>query len=95
MIGNLPFETLIGFIAGIFTSASMLPQLIKVLRKKEVADLSWLMICVLLAGVSLWVYYGILKEEWPIILSNGLSVIINLILLVCFFLYKRKNDLQG
>lgn len=86
------FETIIGFTAGILTSISMIPQLIKVLWKKQVADLSWLMICVLLAGVSLWVYYGILKNEWPIILSNGLSVIINLILLICVFCYKKKEQ---
>ena len=85
------FETIIGFTAGILTSISMIPQLIKVLWKKEVADLSWLMICVLLAGVSLWVYYGILKNEWPIILSNGLSVIINLTLLICVFCYQKKE----
>jgi len=86
----MAFETLIGILAGILTSISMLPQLIKVLWKKEVADLSWIMISVLLSGVSLWVYYGILKEEWPIIISNAFSVLVNAVLLVCYFIY-RKN----
>lgn len=86
----MAFETLIGILAGILTSVAMIPQLIKVLWKKEVADLSWIMISVLLSGVSLWVYYGVLKEEWPIIISNAFSVLVNAVLLVCFFIY-RKN----
>lgn len=67
-------ETVIGTIAGILTSISMLPQLLKVLKEKDVENLSWGMIAVLLTGVSLWVVYGIMKEELPIILSNGFSV---------------------
>lgn len=83
-------EDSIGILAGILTSASMLPQLFKVIRKKEVDDLSVKMIGILLAGVILWVVYGILKQEWPIILSNTFSAIVNSILLCCYFLYRNK-----
>jgi len=87
----MAFETIIGIIAGVLTSISMVPQLVKVLWRKEVADLSWVMILVLLSGVALWVYYGILKDEWPIILSNAFSVLVNLTLLVSFFIYRKKD----
>lgn len=83
-------ETIIGTIAGILTSVSMIPQLIKVLKEKEVENLSWGMIAVLLTGVSLWVVYGIMKDELPIILSNGFSVLVNTILLIYYFKYKEQ-----
>jgi len=83
-------ETVIGTIAGILTSVSMIPQLIKVLKEKDVENLSWGMIAVLLTGVSLWVVYGIMKDELPIILSNGFSVLVNTILLIYYFKYKNK-----
>ncbi len=83
-------ETIIGTIAGILTSVSMIPQLIKVLKEKEVENLSWGMIAVLLTGVSLWVVYGIMKDELPIILSNGFSVLVNTTLLIYYFRYKNK-----
>ncbi len=87
-----PFmETIIGTIAGILTSISMLPQLIKVVREKEVENLSWGMIVVLLSGVSLWVVYGVMKNELPIIVSNAFSVLVNLTLLIYYFKYKDKN----
>ncbi len=83
-------ETVIGTIAGILTSISMLPQLLKVLKEKDVENLSWGMIAVLLTGVSLWVVYGIMKEELPIILSNGFSVLVNTTLLIYYFKYKNQ-----
>jgi len=84
-------ETIIGTIAGILTSISMLPQLIKVVREEEVENLSWGMIVVLLSGVSLWVVYGVMKNELPIIVSNAFSVLVNLTLLIYYFKYKDKN----
>jgi len=83
-------ETVIGTIAGILTSVSMIPQLIKVLKEKDVENLSWGMIAVLLTGVSLWIVYGIMKDELPIILSNGFSVLVNTILLIYYFKYKEQ-----
>lgn len=85
------FQTVIGIIAGVLTSASMLPQFIKVLRKKDVENLSPLMLVVLISGVALWTYYGFLKEELPIILSNGFSVLLNSGLLICYFVFRKKG----
>ncbi len=83
-------ENIIGTIAGILTSISMVPQLIKVLKNKEVENISWRMIAILFCGVSLWVVYGWMKMEWPIILSNAFSVLVNAILLVSYFVYREK-----
>ncbi len=85
-------ETVIGTIAGILTSVSMIPQLVKVLKEKDVENLSWGMIAVLLTGVFLWVVYGIMKNEWPIILSNGFSVLVNSFLLIYFFKFKKNEE---
>ncbi len=70
----------------------MIPQLIKVLKEKDVENLSWGMIAVLLTGVFLWVVYGIMKNEWPIILSNGFSVLVNSFLLIYFFKFKKNEE---
>ena len=84
-------ENLLGIIAGILTSVAMMPQLIKVIREKNVEDISVVMLLVLISGLSLWVWYGILKDELPIILSNGFSVLVNLTLLTCCFIFKKKD----
>ena len=81
---------ILGIIAGILTSVAMLPQLIKVLKEKNVEDISWLMTAILITGLSLWVWFGILKEEWSIILSNGFAVLVNVVLLFCLVKYREK-----
>ena len=83
-------ENILGLIAGGITSVAMLPQLIKVLKEKDVEDLSVLMICTLILGLSLWVWYGFLKDELPIILSNAFAVLVNICLLAAYFFYRKK-----
>jgi len=84
-------ENILGIVAGILTSISMIPQLIKVLKEKNAEDLSFVMILVLITGLSLWVWYGFIKDELPIILSNAFAVLVNIILLVCCMIYKKKK----
>ena len=56
-------ENILGLVAGVLTSVSMIPQLIKVIREKNVEDISLLMLPVLISGLSLWVWYGFEKDE--------------------------------
>lgn len=84
-------ENILGIAAGVLTSVSMIPQLIKVIKEKNVEDLSWVMILVLISGLSLWVWYGILRNEFPIILSNAFAVLVNLTLLSCYILFRKKS----
>lgn len=83
-------ENILGIIAGVFTSVSMIPQLIKVIKEKNADELSWIMLLVLISGLSLWVWYGFIKDELPIILSNSFAVIVNITLLICYMIYKKK-----
>ncbi|WP_374444795.1 SemiSWEET transporter [Epilithonimonas sp.] len=82
---------LLGLIAGGITSIAMMPQLIKVIKEKNAEDISVVMLLVLITGLSLWVWYGILQGELPIILSNGFSVLVNITLLICCIIFKKKN----
>jgi len=82
-------ETVLGIIAGVLTSVSMLPQLIKVLKEKNAENLSWIMLTILILGLGLWVWYGVLKDDIPIIISNSFAVAINLILFASYWIYKK------
>lgn len=84
-------DNILGIIAGILTSLAMLPQLLKVLKEKNVDDLSPLMLITLILGLSLWVWYGVLKKELPIIYSNAFAVLVNLSLLSCYFFYRKSS----
>jgi MtN3 and saliva related transmembrane protein len=83
-------ENVLGIIAGILTSISMIPQLIKVIKDKNVDDISLVMLLVLISGLSLWVWYGLIKDELPIILSNAFAVLVNISLLICYMIYRKS-----
>lgn len=84
-------ENVLGIIAGVLTSVSMIPQLIKVVKSKNAEDLSWIMIMVLISGLSLWVWYGFIQNELPIIISNAFAVLVNIALLICCIKYRKKS----
>ncbi|WP_067147499.1 SemiSWEET transporter [Pseudotamlana agarivorans] len=71
----------IGILASIFTTIAVLPQIIKAIRTGKVHDVSPWMYIILCLGVALWVVYGILKHDWPIIICNAISLIFNGIML--------------
>lgn len=80
----------LGLVAGGLTSIASMPQLIKVIKTKNVEDISWLMLVILISGLSLWVWYGIEQDELPIILSNAFAVLVNLTLFICYLIYREK-----
>jgi len=80
----------IGIGAGVLTGISMLPQLVKIIREKKAKDISFVMLIVLLTGVGGWIWYGILKEDYPIIVTNSFSFIVNLLVIGFSVLYRKK-----
>lgn len=82
-------EELIGTLAGIFTTVAAIPQIFKAWKTKKVDDVSPKMFLVLTLGVALWTVYGILKADAPIIITNGISTILNSTML--FLILKFRN----
>lgn len=81
---------LIGIAASVGTGIALLPQLIKLVKEKKAENVSIGMMLVLLTGLVLWVIYGIRKQDWIIIISNGFSTLLNLTILFLSYLYKKR-----
>lgn len=79
-----------GIAAGVLTAASMLPQVFKTLKTKKAEHVSPLMLVILICGVALWFVYGMLKNDMPIMLTNGFSIIVNLLMLFLRWRYKEN-----
>ena len=67
---------IIGLLAATLTTASFVPQVLKVWRTKEVKNLSLTMYSTMLAGVILWFTYGVLIDSISIILANIITAIL-------------------
>lgn len=68
--------TIIGLIAGSLTTVSFLPQVIKTWRSKSAKDISLSMFLSFCIGVLLWIIYGLLLGELPIIIANFITLIL-------------------
>lgn len=87
----MPGQTqMIGIIAGVCTGISLLPQLIKIIKEKNTDDISYFMLFILLAGLAGWVWYGILKEDYPIIITNSFSFLVNATIIFFTIRYRKK-----
>lgn len=71
----------LGLIAGTCTTLAFLPQLFKVWQSKSAEDLSWGMLIVFSLGLLLWLIYGLFINALPVILSNLITLILNLVIL--------------
>ena len=80
--------TIMGFVAALLTTCAFLPQVIKTCRMKETRDISLWMYLIFTIGVSLWLGYGILIGDYPILIANGATLILALIILVAKIRYK-------
>jgi MtN3 and saliva related transmembrane protein len=61
---------MVGLTAGLFTTASLLPQVVKSLRTKSTKDISLGMFTLIATGNLLWFVYGLLRRDIPIIAAN-------------------------
>ena len=87
----MEFIDILGLVAGICTSASLIPQLVTTVKKKTAKDVSVFMFIVMLTGNALWVYYGFSKSDLPIILTNFISLALNIVLIILKFKYNNKG----
>lgn len=81
---------MIGLFAGICVTVSVVPQIIKVWKTKKVKQISLLTFGVLTFGVAVWVVYGVLKNDMPIIITNSISLILNLIMVYFLLNYEKE-----
>lgn len=73
--------TLVGLAAGTLTTIAFLPQLLKTWRSKSAKDLSFSWIVSFTSGIFLWLIYGLLIRSLPVILTNGATLVLTLVIL--------------
>lgn len=81
----------LGLAAGTLTTASFVPQLLKVWRTKSAEDISMGMFVTFCAGVGLWLIYGIAIKDLAIVAANGVTMLLALAILVLKIRYARRR----
>jgi MtN3 and saliva related transmembrane protein len=78
----------LGLIAGALTTVAFIPQVVKIWKSKHTLDISLGMFSIFSVGVFLWLLYGLQLGALPIVLSNGITLVLSLTILVFKLRYK-------
>ena len=79
-----------GYAAAFCTTSAYVPQVLRVWRTRSTRDISLRMFLVLVAGLGLWLTYGITKGEPPIVIAN--SVTLTLAGTILFFKLRYRDQ---
>ncbi len=83
--------TILGFTAGICVTIAIVPQIITIWKTKKAQNISLSMFGITSFGILLWIIYGILKEDTPIMITNSISLALNIIMLYSIKHFENNN----
>lgn len=72
----------VGLLAGVLTTLAYIPQLIKVLREKHTQSISLGMYVLICGGIGLWFVYGWMIDSISLLLANGITFVMAVVILI-------------
>jgi MtN3 and saliva related transmembrane protein len=76
MAVEIPWISMIGTVAGMATTGAFLPQVVRAWRTRSTHDISLSMFLLTVFGLILWFIYGLVLNDWPLILTDAVSLIL-------------------
>jgi MtN3 and saliva related transmembrane protein len=82
------FTEILGYSAGAVTTLTFLPQVIKTWKERSAKDISLLMFIIAVTNEIMWVWYGVLLNNWVIILTNSIILVMSSTMIFLKLRYK-------
>ncbi len=79
---------LLGTLAATCTTVAFIPQAIKIWRTRSAHDISLGMFVLSVVGVFLWMIYGLIRRDLPMIVSSAVTLVIATWILAMKLKYK-------
>jgi len=71
----MPFVTIVGMVAGVLTTIAFVPQVLRTWRTRSTSDISLVMFLIYVTGIILWLIYGLMLRDVPLITSNAVTLL--------------------
>lgn len=68
--------SIIGYVAGTCSTLAFLPQVVRTWRTRSTDDISLGMFSLMVLGIALWLFYGIVIGDWPLIVADSISLLL-------------------
>lgn len=72
----------VGSIAAVLTTVAFVPQALHSYKTRDLSGISLPMYTTFTLGVAMWLIYGLLQGDWPIIIANAITVCLSAMILV-------------
>jgi MtN3 and saliva related transmembrane protein len=82
----------VGYLASACSMTSFVPQAWKIIKTGDTAAISKRMYAVTVTGFALWSVFGVMRMEWPIILTNTVCFCLSTFILIMKMLPKRARE---
>jgi MtN3 and saliva related transmembrane protein len=81
----------IGSLAAACTTLCWLPQALKIIREKQTQGISLITQAQFTVGLALWLIYGLLLMNWPLIISNAVTLVFSVVILILKVRYADRQ----
>jgi MtN3 and saliva related transmembrane protein len=79
---RMPYVTIVGSVAAVLTTIAFLPQVLRTWRTRSTSDISLVMFTTYVTGIFLWLVYGLMLGDMPLIVSNAVTLVLAGIILL-------------
>jgi len=79
----------IGYVAGFCTTVSFVPQVVRAWRTRHAGDIAWGWLIIFQLGLGLWLTYGLILRNWPMILANTITMTLCTILMIMKYRFAK------
>ena len=86
---------MLGYLAGTLTTTALVPQVWRTFRTKDVSGISLRMYSIFTTGIAVWLAYGIFLKETPMMVANGVSLVLACAVLVMKLRYRNNAEPAG
>lgn len=84
---QLDWAQTLGFVAAALTTFSFIPQVVYCWKTRDTRSISLGMYACFCLGVLFWLIYGLLVQQWPVVVANAVTL-----LLASSILYLKLNQ---
>lgn len=85
------WQDTLGYCAAVLTTGSFVPQALLTLRSRDVSGISLGMYSAFTVGVALWLAYGLVLGDWPIVVANAVTLALAATILATKLAVERAN----
>jgi MtN3 and saliva related transmembrane protein len=83
---------LLGYLAALASMASFVPQAWKIIRSRQTKGISAGMYLLTVSAFGLWLVYGVLLKQWPLVVSNAVCFALSAFILLMTLLPQAPKD---